>query len=121
MSLLHTNIYSLQGNFNKLGEHLHNLDHESDIDVLNDTWHDKNNVTYTPALLQGCRKYEEIPGSSKKGGCGVYVKNSIPYIVRAEFNRNHKITEVNLQHSGLKDLTIAVTISYWESLYLYTP
>ena len=29
-------------------------------------------------------------GSSKKGGCGFYIKNSIPYIQRKEFNTTHK-------------------------------
>ena len=91
LSLLHTNICSLQGGFSKLEEVLlDNLEHELDIVALTETWHDKDNVTFTPGLLWNYQKYEGTPGSSKRAACGLYFKDSIPLIVRTDLNKTYK-------------------------------
>ena len=89
-SLLHTNICSLQGNFEKLEMLRQNLDFMFDIIALTETWHTKNNVNFSPGVLQGYHKYEGICGSTQKGGCGFYIHDSISYINRDEFNKQHK-------------------------------
>ena len=91
LSLLHANICLLQGNFNKLQVLLDNLQHEFDFAALSKTWYNEGNVTFASGLLRDYQKYEGIIGSSKKkGGCGVYVKDSIPYIVMADLKKSHK-------------------------------
>ena len=74
-SVLHTNICSLQGNFNNL-EQLNNLEYEFDIIGLTETWHTEGNQNFISGLLTGYQNYEGISGSTLKG-CGFYIKNNI--------------------------------------------
>ena len=53
----------------------------------------KNNVNYTPGNLPGYQKYEELAGLLKKGMCGVYIKDTIPYITRPDLSLNFKNTQ----------------------------
>ena len=50
----------------------------------------KRKYTFTSRNLPGYQKFEGTKGSSKKGGCGFYIKNSIPYIQRKDLNIIHK-------------------------------
>ena len=36
------------------------------------------------------QKYESKSGSNKKGACGLYIKNTSPYILRTDLNIRHK-------------------------------
>ena len=38
----------------------------------------KKNVNFTLGILSGYLKYEGLAGLSKKLGCGVYIKDTIP-------------------------------------------
>ena len=68
-SIYHSNICSLQGNFDKLEILLDNLEHQfDDVIALTETWHIKNNVSFTPGILSGYQKYEGLVGLSKKVG-----------------------------------------------------
>ena len=80
----------MQGNFEKLEILRQNLDFMFDIITLTETWHTQNNVNFSPGVIQGCHKYEGICGLTQKGGCGFYIYDSIPYINRDEFNKQHK-------------------------------
>ena len=53
----------------------------------------KNNVNFTPGNLSGYQKYEELAGLSKKGVCGVYIKDTIPCITRPDLSINFKNTQ----------------------------
>ena len=92
-SIFHYNICSLQGNFYKLEILLDNLEHQFDVIALTETWHMKNNVNFTPGILSGYQKYEGLAGLSKKGGCGVCIKDTIPYITRPDLRINFKNTK----------------------------
>ena len=60
-SIFHSNICKLEILFN-------NLEHQFDVIAHTETWHMKNNVNYTPGILSGYQKYEELAGLSKKVG-----------------------------------------------------
>ena len=92
-SIFHSNICSLQGNFEKLETLLDNLEHQFDVIALTETWHTKENVNFTPGILPGYQKYEGLAGLSKKGGCGVYIKDTIPYITRSDLSKSIKNTQ----------------------------
>ena len=68
LSIFHSNISSLKGNFDKLEILLDNLEHQFDVIALTETWHLKNNVNFTPGILSGYQKYEGLAGLSKKVG-----------------------------------------------------
>ena len=52
-SLLHTNICSLQGNFEKLEMVLSDLEYQFDVIALTETWHDDNNPSFVAGILPG--------------------------------------------------------------------
>ena len=53
----------------------------------------KNNANFTPGILSRCQKYEGLTGLSKKGGCGVYIKDTMPFIKRPDLSINFKNTQ----------------------------
>ena len=65
-SIFHSNICSLQGNFDKLEILLDNLEHQFDITALTETWHMEGDVNFTPSILPGYQKYEGLAGLAKK-------------------------------------------------------
>ena len=72
---------------------LDNLEHQFNVITLTETCLMKNNVNFTPGILSGYQKYEGLAGPSKKGGCGVYIKDTIPYITRPDLRLNFKNTQ----------------------------
>ena len=90
-SLLHTNISSLTGNFEKLEHLLADLDFYFDVIACTETWNpdDKKNF-FIPGILNGYHKYEGITGSRMKGGCGFYVKDTMCYIPRPDLDTKQK-------------------------------
>ena len=90
-SISHSNICSLQGNFDKVEILLDNLEHQFDVIALTETWHMKNNVNFTPGILSGYQKYEGLAGLSKKAGYVVYTKDT--YITRPDLSINFKNTQ----------------------------
>ena len=89
-SLLHTNICSLQGNFDKLKMLLGDLEYQFDVITLTETWQNDNNLSFVAGILLGYQKHESTSGSTKNEGCGLYIKNTIPYILRTDLNIRHK-------------------------------
>ena len=89
-SLLQTNICSLQDNFEKVEMLLSDLENQFDIITLTETWHNDNNPSFTAGIPPGYQKYESTSGSTKKGGCGLYIENTIPYILRNDLNIRRK-------------------------------
>ncbi len=78
LSLFHTNISSLQGNFIKMDDLLVDLAWNFDVIALSETWNDvKNETNFTPPLLEGYHPYSGTTGSSLKGGCGLYIKDTL--------------------------------------------
>ena len=89
-SILHSNICSLQGNFDKLQLLSDNLDYKFDVIAITETWHTENSVLFHPGLIDGYHKYEGNTGSSKKGGCGFYVKDIVAFANRSDLDIKHK-------------------------------
>ena len=65
-SVLHTNICSLQGNFDNLEQLFNNLECELDIIALTETCHTDGNQHFIPSILIGYQNYEDISGSTLK-------------------------------------------------------
>ena len=84
---MHTNISSLTANFEKLENLLADLDFHFDVIACTETWNpeDKKHL-FTPGILDGYHRYEGITGSSLKGGCGFYIKDSLCYIPRPDLD-----------------------------------
>ena len=80
-SVLHTNICSLQGNFDNLEQLLNSLECEFDIIAVTETWHTERNQNFIPGLLTGFQNYEGISGSTLKGGCGFCIKSNISFVL----------------------------------------
>ena len=90
-SLLHTNISSLAGNFEKLECLINDLDYRFDIIACTETWNpEEKKHLFIPGILDGYHKYEGITGNSLKGGCGFYIKDTICYISRTDLDFKYK-------------------------------
>ena len=57
----------------------------------------EKNVNFTPGILSGYQKYEGLVGLSKKDGCWVYIKDTIPYITRPDLSLNCKNTHTEFE------------------------
>ena len=69
LSIIHTNISSLQANVDNLDDLLDDLTWNFDVIALSETWNDENNKSnFTPKLLEGYTQYVGTTGSSQKGG-----------------------------------------------------
>ena len=87
LSLFHTNIASLQTNFDKMEDLLVDLAWTFDIIAVSETRNDeKNKVNFNAPLMEGYHEYSGITGSSQNGGCGFYIKNTFNKNPRNEFD-----------------------------------
>ena len=86
-SLFHSNICSLNGNFEKLENLLNDLEFQFSIIALSETWTTKENLhLFEPGELQGYWPYTGSLGNSMKGGCGFYIANNINYLERFDLD-----------------------------------
>ena len=86
-SALHTNIQSLMHNFDSLESLCCNLDYPFDVIALSETWNaEKNKDKFIPKNLPGYDKYKGIPGTTLKGGCGLYLRSDLPYKDRKDLD-----------------------------------
>lgn len=90
-SLMHTNIESLNANFDKLQYLINDIDFQFDIIALTETWNDENKKhLFQPGVLDNYYSYEGITGNSSKGGCGFYINKSITCIPRNDLDKRFK-------------------------------
>ena len=73
-------------------EVLHNINYSFDLIALTETWQTDENL-FTPGILPGYQKYEGISGTTKNSGCGFYIKETIPYVLRDNLSKKHKSQE----------------------------
>ena len=86
-SVFHTNICSLQANFDNLQNLINNLDHQFSVVALYETWTPQNkNSLFKSQKLDGYQPYYGILGNSLKNGCGFYVKDEINYKPRKDLD-----------------------------------
>ena len=92
LGIFHTNMCSLQANINNLEDLLHDLDYSFDVIALTETWNpEKSKDSFSPKKLEGYLDYHGTTGSSLKGGCGFYVKDTFTPIPRNDLE--FKISE----------------------------
>ena len=86
-SLFHTNIQSLNHNFDDLNILLSTLKFDFDIIALTETWNsiEKKN-TFNPGKLEGYYPYQGTMGNTLRGGCGIYIKQNLKYFERKDLN-----------------------------------
>ena len=90
-SLLHTNMSSLTGNGEKLEYTLENLNLKFDIIAVTETWECATNKhMFTPITLIDYKGYEGQPGSTRKEGCGLYIRDDLDYIPRTDLDTKFK-------------------------------
>ena len=56
---------------------------------MTQTWHTDKNL-FTPGILLVYQKYEFISGTTKNGGCGFFIKETIPDFLRDGLSKKHK-------------------------------
>ena len=83
LSLFHTNMCSLQANIEHLEDLLHDMNYDFDVLALTETWH-SDKTSFSPKRLDGYLDYLGTKGSSLKGGCGFYIKDSLTPIPRKD-------------------------------------
>ena len=98
-SIFHSNICSLQGNFDKLEILLDNLEHQFDIIALTETWHMEGDVNFTPGILPGYQKYEELAGLSKN----TQSEFEALWLEIISPNKDNILVGVTYRHSKQKD------------------
>ena len=87
-SLMHTNISSLLGNVEKLEDILVDLTLNFDVIALSETWHTKaNNDRFKNLTIPGFHEYKGLVGSSKNGGCGLFIRDDLYFKLRPDLNR----------------------------------
>ena len=85
-SLIHTNVCSLQANIDQLEDLLFDLDFSFDVIALSETWHSDKTQNFSPKRLEGYLEYNGAKGSSLKGGCGFYIKDTFTPIPRNDLD-----------------------------------
>ena len=96
LSIVHTNICSLQANIDHLEDLIHDMDHSFDIIALTETWNPEGKQKdFSPKRLEGYLDYCGTGGSSLKGGCGFYIKETFTPIPRKDLE--FKISEPDKQ------------------------
>ena len=54
------------------------FEYQFDVIVLAETQHNDDNPSFVGGILSGYLKCESTSGTTKKWGCGLYIKNTIP-------------------------------------------
>ena len=85
-SIFHTNICSLQGNFEKLHNLVANLEFKFSIIAVSETWTPESKKGQHEPHLDGYQPYCGIRGKTLKSGCIFYIRNHIKYKVRNDLN-----------------------------------
>ena len=85
LSIFHTNVQNLESNGEKMTNLLCDLKWDFDVIAVSEVWQDeKNKHNFSPPTIDGYQPYIGTTGSSLKGGCGLYVKSSLPTIPRPD-------------------------------------
>ena len=90
LSLLHSNIESLMHNFDQLDNLCSDLNYPFDIIAVTETWNPaKNKDRFIPKMLENYQKYNGLPGTSLKSGCGLYIRTDLKYKDRKDLDIQH--------------------------------
>ncbi len=84
LSLFHLNVRSLNSKHRSLCQFLELLEVNFDVIVLTEIW--AYNIDFYLNILEGYTFYYELPKSSKIGGVGIYVKDSLSHQQLSDYN-----------------------------------
>ena len=101
-SLFHTNIQSLNCNFDKLEYLLYSLEPKFDIIGLSETWNPKSKTNFSPGILLGYQPYHGSPGFTNKSGCGFYISDYIKFLPRTDLDISFKSDHEEFQASWIE-------------------
>ena len=86
-SIFHSNICSLQGNFDSLQILLNDLNHEFDITSLSETWNPESKKhVFSAPKLENYHSYKGTTGTTGNSGCGLYIHENLTSIPRPDLN-----------------------------------
>ena len=89
-SVLHTNIESLSHNFDALERLCIDLNFPFDIIALTETWNPTcNKDKFIPKILENYQKYNGLPGTTLKSGCGLYIRSDLKCKDRKDLDIQH--------------------------------
>ena len=104
-SIYHSNIESLQCNFERLHTQLVNLDHNFDIIALSEVWN-PSSKNFKPGKIDGHKNYVGMSGKSLKSGCGLYIKNSLNTIERKDLDCAYTDDENEYQSKWIEIINV---------------
>ena len=88
-SLLHTNISSLSGNFDKLELLLTQIDHKFNIISVTETWDNtSSNKNLGQLCMDGYNKFIGQKGTTLKSGCGFFISTKVNFIPRKDLDKH---------------------------------
>lgn len=94
LSIFHTNICSMNANVESMQDLLHDLDFKFDILAVTETWNPETTKDkFSPPHINGYYEYYGNTGSSGKGGCGVFINDSLNFITRKDLDNRTKENE----------------------------
>ncbi len=121
LTIYHTNIQSLQCNIDRLHTQLADLDYPFDIIALSETWnpsYKKDN--FLPGSLPGYKKYNGTEGTSLKGGCGFFVKETLRTFDRHDLSESFSDNNNEFQSKWI-EITIPKTSNILIAVYYRHP
>ena len=86
LSVLHSNVRSIQGNFDKFQQMLFDLDHPFDIIGISESWINHENTNVVNIDLPNFHFISQ-PTEQRAGGVGFYIKDSFTFHVRNDINK----------------------------------
>ena len=86
LSILHTNICSLESNAEKLETLISNLEFNFDVIAVSETWTSFSRKNIKPRIIDGYQTCHGIKGHNLKSGCGFYIKNGLKFCQWADLD-----------------------------------
>jgi len=91
LSILHTNIRSINKNFLSLASYLQTLEHSFDVIGLSETW--LSEIAADSFKVQGYNSESIFRSNKTGGGVSFLIKDTIQYNVRHDLVRNNEVLE----------------------------
>ena len=96
--MIHSNIRSLNHNFDTLSHLLKDLDFTFSVIALSETWNPiSKDKTFISPKLKDYNDFENLSGSTSNSGCGFHVQNDLVYIRRNDLYRAFCSTDGEFQ------------------------
>ena len=91
-SILHSNISSLRANGDNLQVLLSQITIIFNVISLTEIWNNQEkNKNFNPIKIDGYHKFNGLPGTTLKSGCGFYIRENIDFVDRLDLDKHNKI------------------------------